>query len=127
MEWLLLIFVLFWSVVSWIEYFTFRRYLSRKYPAILSWLKGGPYYQKQTFYYFPLYNINRAFDLIFQKSEEFSKEHENEPALLCEYKQLINDKRYICEKRLNQTYLITLAFVLICFIYLVASNHIKMK
>ncbi len=103
-ELILLVFVLAWGIISWVEYFTFKRYLSTRYPVILSWLKGGPYFQKQTIYFSPLYNVNRAFDLIFQESNEFSKAHEKEAALLHEYQKLICEKRFLWERRIHYTY-----------------------
>lgn len=112
---------------SWIIYIAEMRYLEEHYPTTYNWLKGGCYFQKATFYFYPLYNFNRAFDLIFQKSAKFSKDHSKEAELLEEYQRLIKDRWYIFEKVISYIYLIAAALGLMYFIYLNITGQIPMK
>lgn len=96
-----------------IDYYAFWYFLSKKYPQVLSWLKGGGFLEKGEFFGF---NAQRDLSLMFQESYKFREKFKNAD-FISEYDLLLSNKRFKFRKGFLSVYFFIIAVILLILIY----------
>lgn len=101
------------GIIYSIDYYAFWYFLSKKYPEVLSWLKGGGFLKKGEFIGF---NAQRDLSLMFQESYKFREKFKNAD-FISQYDLLLEDKRFKFRKGFLSVYFFVSGVIFLTLIY----------